>query len=104
MKQLSYKKRYPLKKTTKYFAKETESCLMNVLKKMQKNTVLIGYYADLIFLDVGKCYDNAIMESFFVTSKKKKIYLMNTKVMNMQEVKKAILDYVDYYNIPIFIE
>ena len=39
------------------------------------------------------------MESFFVASKKKKIYLMNTKVMNMQEVKKAILNYVDYSNI-----
>ena len=39
------------------------------------------------------------MESFFATLKKKKIYLVNTKVMDMQEVKKAILDYVDYYNI-----
>jgi len=44
------------------------------------------------------------MESFFATLKKKKIYLVNTKVMDMQEVKKAILDYIDYYNIPIFIE
>ena len=38
--------------------------------------------------DVGKCYDNARMESFFATLKKKKIYLVNTKVMDMQEVKK----------------
>lgn len=49
--------------------------------------------------DVGKCYDNARMESFFATLKKEKIYLMNTKVMDMQEVKKAILEYIVYYNI-----
>ena len=49
--------------------------------------------------DVGKCYDNARMESFFATLKKEKIYLMNTKVMDIQEVEKAILEYIVYYNI-----
>lgn len=49
--------------------------------------------------DVGKCYDNARMESFFATLKKEKIYLMNTKLMDMQEVEKAISEYIVYYNI-----
>lgn len=48
--------------------------------------------------DVGKCYDNARMESFFATLKKEKIYLMNTKLMDMQEVEKAIAEYIVYYN------
>ena len=49
--------------------------------------------------DVGKCYDNARIESFFATLKKEKIYLMNTKLMDMQEVEKAISEYIVYYNI-----
>ena len=49
--------------------------------------------------DVGKCYDNARMESFFATLKKEKIYLMNTKLMDMQEVEKAISEYIVYYNV-----
>ena len=48
---------------------------------------------------IDHCYDNARMESFFATLKKEKIYLINTKAMDMEEVKKVILEYIVYYNI-----
>ena len=38
--------------------------------------------------DVGKCYDNCRMESFFATLKKEKIYQMDTTKMTVEEVKK----------------
>ncbi len=49
--------------------------------------------------DVGKCYDNSRMESFFATLKKEKIYKYNTLKMNREEVKKIVWRYVMiYYN------
>jgi len=62
-------------------------------------STLIQFKAIQSMSDVGKCYDNARMESFFATLKKEKIYLMNTKLMDMQEVEKAIAEYIVYYNI-----
>jgi putative transposase len=49
--------------------------------------------------DVGKCYDNARMESFFATLKKEKLYKMNTRKMTVEEVKTVVWRYVMvYYN------
>ena len=49
--------------------------------------------------DVGKCYDNARMESFFATLKKEKLYRINTAKMTVEQVKKIIFRYVMiYYN------
>lgn len=53
----------------------------------------------IIHSDVGKCYDNARMESFFATLKKEKVYRINTEKMKMEEVKTIIWRYVMvYYN------
>lgn len=49
--------------------------------------------------DVGKCYDNARMESFFATLKKEKLYRINTAKLTVERVKKNIFRYVMiYYN------
>ena len=40
--------------------------------------------------DVGKCYDNARMESFFATLKKEKLYRINTAKMTVEQVKKIL--------------
>lgn len=49
--------------------------------------------------DVGKCYDNSRMESFFATLKKEKIYKINTLKMKREEVKTIVWRYVMiYYN------
>lgn len=40
--------------------------------------------------DVGKCYDNCRMESFFATLKKEKLYQMDTTNMTAEEVKRAV--------------
>lgn len=49
--------------------------------------------------DVGKCYDNSRMESFFATLKKEKIYKFNTLKMKREEVQKMVWRYVMiYYN------
>ena len=49
--------------------------------------------------DVGKCYDNSRMESFFATLKKEKIYKFNTLKMKREEVKKIVWRYtMIYYN------
>lgn len=49
--------------------------------------------------DVGKCYDNARMESFFATLKKEKLYKMNTKKITKEKVKTIIWRYtMVYYN------
>ena len=63
-----------------------------------KNT-LSKFHAIQSMSDVGKCYDNSRMESFFATLKKERIYLMNTKKMDIEELKKSISDYIVYYNI-----
>lgn len=57
------------------------------------------YHAIQSMSDVGKCYDNARMESFFATLKKEKLYKINTEKMPVEEVKKIIFRYVMiYYN------
>ena len=49
--------------------------------------------------DIGKCYDNARMESFFATLKKEKLYQINTMKMTRDEVKSVVWRYVmAYYN------
>ena len=49
--------------------------------------------------DVGKCYDNARMESFFATLKKEKLYKIKTEKMTVEEVKTVVFQYVMvYYN------
>lgn len=48
--------------------------------------------------NVGKCYDNARMESWFATLKKEKLYQINTMELTMEEVKTIIWRYVNYYN------
>jgi transposase InsO family protein len=49
--------------------------------------------------DVGKCYDNSRMESFFATLKKEKIYKINTQTMSVEQVKREVWRYVMiYYN------
>ena len=49
--------------------------------------------------DVGKCYDNCRMESFFATIKKEKLYQMDTARMTVEEVKKEVWRYIfAYYN------
>lgn len=49
--------------------------------------------------DVGKCYDNCRMESFFATLKKEKLYQLDTMKMTMEEVKTEVWRFVQYYNI-----
>ena len=41
---------------------------------------------------VGKCYDNARMESFFATLKKEKLYRIDTTKLKREEVKKNRLE------------
>ena len=48
--------------------------------------------------DVGKCYDNCRMESFFATLKKEKLYQLDTMKMTMEEVKTEVWRFVQYYN------
>jgi transposase InsO family protein len=48
---------------------------------------------------VGRCYDNARMESFFATLKKEKLYQMDTTKMTIAEVKTVIYRYICYYNL-----
>jgi transposase InsO family protein len=49
--------------------------------------------------NVGKCYDNARMESFFATLKKEKVYQLKTKSMTVEEVKLEVWRYIMiYYN------
>ena len=48
---------------------------------------------------VGRCYDNARMESFFATLKKELLYQIPTYKMKMADVKAIIFRYVfGYYN------
>lgn len=48
--------------------------------------------------DVGKCYDNCRIESFFATLKKEKLSQLNTMKMTMEEVKTEVWRFVQYYN------
>ena len=47
---------------------------------------------------VGRCYDNARMESFFATLKKEKLYPLGTESMTIAEVKTVVYRYISYYN------
>jgi transposase InsO family protein len=65
----------------------------------QYKKTLGNFHAVQSMSDVGKCYDNARMESFFATLKKEKLYQINTVKMKMEEVKTIIWRYVMvYYN------
>lgn len=44
----------------------------------------------------GNCLDNAVMENFFGTLKSECFYLSEFSSVN--ELRKAIEDYIDYYN------
>lgn len=48
---------------------------------------------------VGRCYDNARMESFFATLKKECIYRIDTSKMAVDEVRSVVYRYVSYYNL-----
>ena len=60
---------------------------------------LIEYKAIQSMSGVGRCYDNARMESFFATLKKEKLYRMDTLKMTAAEVRSVIYRYVGYYNL-----
>ena len=47
---------------------------------------------------VGKCYDNARMESFFATLKREKLYRIDTTKLKREEVKKIVWKFIVYYN------
>ncbi len=65
----------------------------------QYKKVLGDYYAIQSMSDVGRCYDNARMESSFATLKKEKLYQINILRMKMDEVKTIVWRYVMvYYN------
>ncbi|MDC7228507.1 MAG: hypothetical protein PQJ61_17225 [Spirochaetales bacterium] len=55
-----------------------ELCIQAIDDAYKSKTPGSGVF---IHSDVGKCYDNARMESFFVTLKKEKLYKMNTRKM-----------------------
>ncbi|CEM62790.1 Mobile element protein [Treponema phagedenis] len=49
--------------------------------------------------DVGKCYDNVRMESFFATLKKELLYRIDTTKMTREQVKTLVWQYtMVYYN------
>ena len=61
--------------------------------------VLGKYHAVQSMSDVGKCYDNCRMESFFATLKKEKLYRINTTKLTIERVKTIVFQYVMvYYN------
>lgn len=68
----------------------TSEGFRKTLKEMQIRQSLSG---------VDHCYDNARMESFFATLKKKLLYRLPTYRMKMEEIKTAVFRYVFiYYN------
>jgi putative transposase len=61
--------------------------------------ILGSYHAVQSMSDVGKCYDNARMESWFATLKKEKLYRLDTASMTIAEVKQEVWRYTfAYYN------
>ena len=46
----------------------------------------------------GNCIDNCIMESFFGTLKNEMFYGHESEFKSFEEFKKAISDYINYYN------
>lgn len=60
---------------------------------------LARYGAIQSMSSVGKCYDNARMESFFATLKKECIYKFKTETMSMEHVKSIVFRFIEiYYN------
>lgn len=58
-----------------------------------------SFHAVQSMSDIGACYDNARMESWFATLKKEKVYRLNTASMTVEEVKQEIWRYTfAYYN------
>lgn len=47
---------------------------------------------------VGKCIDNGPMEGFFGIIKSEEYYLPNRKYRTFEELEKAIIDYIYFYN------
>jgi len=66
----------------------------------QEYKKLLGEYRFIQSMsNVGKCYDNSRMESFFATLKKEKVYQLNTQVMTVEKVKLEVWRYIMiYYN------
>lgn len=48
---------------------------------------------------VGRCYDNARMESFFASLKKEKLYQIDTTSLTRTTVKSVVFRYIHYYNL-----
>ena len=73
---------------------------LQLLKKLGSfSTVPILTFSIQSMSDVGKCYDNARMESFFATLKKEKLYKIKTEKMTVEEVNTVVFQYVMvYYN------
>ena len=60
---------------------------------------LINHGAIQSMSGIGRCYDNARMESFFATLKKEKLYKMDTAKLSIAQVKTIIFRYITiYYN------
>ena len=60
---------------------------------------LAQYGAIQSMSSMGKCFDNARMDSFFATLKKESIYKYKTESMSMDEVKKIVFRFIEiYYN------
>lgn len=68
----------------------TSNEFRNMLKKYNATQSMSG---------VGRCYDNARMESFFATLKKEKLYKLDTLAMTIAEVRSVIHRYIAYYNL-----
>jgi transposase InsO family protein len=62
-------------------------------------SALAKYGAVQSMSGTGRCYDNARMESWFATLKKEKLYKVDTRKMNMAEVRSMIYRYICYYNL-----
>lgn len=82
------------------FGGEIISLAMDTNMKKELCIKALGkHHAVQSMSDVGKCYDNARMESFFATLKKEKLYRMNTTKMTVEQVKSVVFRYVMiYYN------
>lgn len=46
----------------------------------------------------GNCYDNCVMEIFFGTMKNEMFYGHKYEFESLDELEKAMNDYIDYYN------
>lgn len=66
---------------------------------MEFRDVLKKYHAVQSMSGVGRCYDNARMESFFATLKKEKLYRMDTEKLTVAQVRSVVYRYVWYYNL-----